>query len=184
MLAAVAAMLFFAPGFDGGMGRAQDAAKLPNVIVLGKAAPNGAVAFSHGLHSNGAYKNPSGGPITCVTCHHTAQPLIEATKRPGFKTVWPADRSTTLTAELYLKDPKGAGIAACRDCHVKSGKTPKLMATVPSIQYESSTYAIQLTNQPAFHRQCTECHTEMKAASPNFKGPTAAQCTSCHKQAD
>lgn len=168
--------------FDGGVALAQQTNKLPEVVTLGQKAAMGKIAFSHGLHSNGTYKGSAGKSIECVQCHHTAQPASDVAKRPGFKTAWPKDRTTTLTAELFLKDPTAAGVAACRDCHARSGTKPNLLPSMPQIKYESSENWIDLSNQPAFHRGCTECHMELKAANPGFKGPGPAQCTVCHKR--
>ena len=184
VLAGVVALAMMGPSFDGGVSLAQDVKKMPETVVLAKEAAMGKVAFSHKSHSDGSYKTAAGGPIACIQCHHTAQPFSDLTKRSGFVTTWPKDRTTTLTAELFAKDPTTAGVAACRDCHVRAGITPKLLPAVPKIKYESSTNWIDLTNQPAFHRACTGCHMEIKAVNSNSKAPTPAQCTTCHKRAD
>jgi hypothetical protein len=156
---------------------------IPDVIVLGKDAKLGQITFNHVKHNGGTYSIDGTGPIGCVECHHVAQPASEAAKHPPLKTAWPADRTTTLTADLFKKDPSAAGVAACRDCHAQAGGTPKLLPAIPQIKHESSTAMINLVNQQAFHRNCTSCHAEIKKTNPAAKGPTAMQCTMCHKKA-
>jgi len=180
-VAGVIAVLALGWKIDGGLGLAQQTKTIPEVITLANSSPLGTVTFNHAKHNNGTYK-VGDQPIACVTCHHTAQPVSEVVKHDGFKTAWPADRTTTLTMDLFTKDPAAAGVAACRDCHARSKETPKLLPTIPQIKYATSANAIDLPNQTAFHRACTSCHAEQKKLNPDFKGPTAAQCTSCHKK--
>jgi cytochrome c553 len=156
--------------------------KIPDVIVLGKDVKLGAVTFNHVNHNGGTYSIDGKGPIACVECHHTAQPAAEIAKHPPLKTAWPADRTTTLTAELFSKDPAAAGVAACRSCHTKAGETPKLLPAIPEIKHESSTAMISLNNQQAFHRNCAGCHTEVKKDRKDLKAPTTTQCMMCHKR--
>jgi len=165
------------------VGHAQTATTIPDVIVLGKDAKLGQVTFNHVSHNGGKYSIDGSGPIACLECHHTAQPASELQKHPPLKTAWPADRTTTLTADLFSKGAAAAGVAACRSCHARVGETPKLMPAIPEIKHESSTAIIQLTNQQAFHRNCAGCHTEAKKATPALKAPTTTQCTTCHKKA-
>jgi len=162
---------------------AQTADKIPEVIVLGKDVKLGQITFNHVSHNGGKYSINGTGPIACTECHHTAQPAAEAKKHPPLKTSWPADRTTTLTAELFAKDPAAAGVAACRSCHARTGEVPKLLPAIPEVKHESSTAVISLTNQQAFHRSCAGCHTEVKKTQPAMKGPTTMQCTMCHKKA-
>ena len=105
---------------------AQDEKKRPEIITLGTEAKLGTIKFSHIDHIT---KNRSieGVKIMCIECHHAAQPAAEAAKHPPLKTVWPVDRTTTLTAALFDKDPNGAGVAACRDCHARAEMKPKLL---------------------------------------------------------
>lgn len=160
-----------------------DAQTMPEVIMLGKDAKLGTVTFNHLKHNSGEYNIVKGQAIACVACHHTAQPAAEAIKTPPLKTVWPADRTTTLNKELFEKDAAAAGVAKCADCHAREGATPKLIAAIPQIKHESSTALITLNNQQAFHRACTGCHAEVKKANLATKAPTAMQCTVCHKKA-
>src|SRR5438128_12299283 len=83
---------------------AQNGKKPPETIVLSKEARLGQVAFNHLKHITENRSADGTKPIACVDCHHTAQPVGEALKRPPHKTVWPADRTTTLTMELLEKD--------------------------------------------------------------------------------
>ena len=165
-----------------GSAQTQDVPKMPEVIVLGKDAKLGSVTFNHTKHNGGTYSIDESGRIACIECHHVAQPASEVAKHPPLKTSWPADRTTTLTAELFAKDPAGSSVATCRNCHAQVGGTPKLIAAIPEIKHESSTAIITLTNQQAFHRNCTGCHTEIKKTRPASKGPTALQCVMCHKR--
>ena len=167
-----------------GVAEAQTAAnqtKIPEVIILGKDAKLGQITFNHVNHNGGKYSIDGTGPIACIECHHTAQPA--STLHAPLKTSWPTDRTTTLTAELFNKDPAAAGVAACRDCHARAEATPKLIPQIPSIKHESSTAIITLTNQQAFHRNCGGCHTEVLKNNPASKAPKATGCTTCHKRA-
>jgi len=168
-----------------GTGRVQmqEAPKMPEVIILGKDAKLGQVTFNHVKHNGGTYNITPGTSIACISCHHTAQPAAEAAKHPPLKTTWPADRTTTLTAELFQTDPKGAGVAACRDCHAREGQKPKLIDKIPEIKHEASAALITMTNMQAFHRTCVGCHTEVRKTTPAAKGPIQTQCLLCHKKA-
>jgi len=177
------AVVFVGSELAGEKTAAQVAVKMPEVIVLAKDNKLGTVTFNHVSHNGGKYSIDGTGPIACIECHHTAQPAAEVVKHPPLKTSWPADRTTTLTSELFTKDPAAAGVAACRDCHARAGQIPKLLPALPEIKHESSTAMITLTNQQAFHRNCAGCHTEAKKEKPAMKGPTTMQCTMCHKKA-
>ena len=154
--------------------------KMPEVIILGKDAKLGQVTFNHANHNGGKYSIDGTGPIACIECHHVAQPA--SALHPPLKTTWPADRTTTLTADLFTKDPAGAAVASCRDCHARAGTTPKLVPEIPSIKHEASTAIINLTNQQAFHRNCDGCHMEVLKNNPAAKVPRATNCTTCHKR--
>lgn len=156
---------------------------IPDVIILGKDAKLGTVTFNHTDH-NSKNRNVDGtAPIACIECHHTAQPVSALAKHPPLKTSWPADRTTTLTAELYAKDPVAAGVAACRSCHARTGETPKLLPKIPEVKLETSTTMLTVNNMQAFHRTCIACHTEVVKLRPTVKAPTTNQCTTCHKKA-
>src|SRR4030095_2047579 len=145
------AVMFIGSELAGEKTAAQVAVKMPEVIVLAKDNKLGPVTFNHISHNGGKYSIDGTGPIACIECHHTAQPGSEVAKHPPLKTSLPADRTTTLTSELFTKDPAAAGVAACRDCHARAGQTPKLLPAIPEIKHESSTTMISLTNQQAFH---------------------------------
>jgi len=156
--------------------------KIPEVVILGKDAKLGQVAFNHVKHNGGTYTITPGTPIACVSCHHTARPAAEVAKFPPLKTSWPADRTTILTAELFAKDPKGAGVAACRDCHARTDMKPKLLDKIPEIKHEGSAAIMTMTNMQAFHRTCAGCHGEVRKTTPLSKGPIQTQCMMCHKK--
>jgi cytochrome c553 len=159
---------------------AQGEKKPQETYVLGSEAKLGAVKFSHADHIT---KNRSieGARIACVECHHTAQPAADAAKHPPLKTVWPADRTTTLTLELIEKDQNAVG-AVCRDCHARADTKPKLLPEIPQIKLEVGTELITLNNQQAFHRNCAGCHDEIVKTSTTLTPPTSKKCTACHKR--
>ena len=156
--------------------------QMPEVIILGQDAKLGKVTFNHVKHNGGAYNIDKSSPIACISCHHAAQPQSEIDKHPPLKTSWPAGRTTTLTAELFAKEGKGAGVVGCRECHSKAGTKPALIDAIPEIKHEGSPALISMNNQQAFHRACINCHTEVKKSFPASKGPTQMQCTMCHKK--
>ena len=159
------------------------AAKKPqSTYKLSAEAKLGAVTFSHINHTTKNYTLDSRGPMECIECHHTAQPAAEVEKHPPLKTAWPADRTTTLTAELLEKNPEGAGVAVCRDCHSRAGETPKLLPAIPEMKFEVGTAMISLTNQQAFHRNCAGCHDEVAKNRTDVTPPTTKKCTTCHKR--
>lgn len=157
-----------------------DGRTAPDVLKLATEAKLGGVEFSHTNHSTKNYNIAGTAPITCIECHHTAQPAAEVAKHPPLKTAWPADRTTTLTAE-ELKDPKSSPVFACRGCHARPDTKPKTLPAIPEIKDEGSTAMISMTNQQAFHRNCTGCH-EQVAKERSVKAPKRVQCTICHKK--
>ena len=161
---------------------AQDGRKPQDAYVLGAEAKLGAVKFSHLDHIT---KNRSieGVKIACIECHHTAQPASEAAKHPPLKTAWPADRTTTLTADLFEKDPTAPVVDGCRDCHARVDTKPKLLSEIPQIKLEVGTELVTLNNQQAFHRNCAGCHDEIVKTSKDLAPPTSRKCTACHKKA-
>jgi cytochrome c553 len=160
---------------------AQDAKKPQDTYVLAQEAKLGAVTFSHLNHTTKNRNSEGTGPSACIECHHTAQPAAEAAKHPPLKTVWPADRTTTLTAETLAKDPNAAG-AVCRDCHARADTKPKLLPEIPQIKLEVGTELVNLTNQQAFHRNCGGCHDQVAKARTDVNPPTSKKCTACHKK--
>jgi cytochrome c553 len=160
-----------------------DEPKMPEVVILGKDAKLGQVTFNHVKHNGGAYNITPGSPIACISCHHTAQPAAEIVKHPPLKTAWPTDRATSLTAELFAKDPRAAGVAACRECHARTGEKPKLLPAIPEIKHEGSPALITMNNMQALHRTCSGCHSEVRKSIPASKAPIQTQCMLCHKKA-
>jgi cytochrome c553 len=176
-------LYFFADsGSFHGLAQEKQVTTIPETIVLGKDAKLGSVTFNHGNHISKNYTVDGTGQIKCIECHHVAQPSSEAAKHPPLKTSWPADRTTTLTAELFTKDPAAAGVVGCRSCHARTGEVPKLIPKIPEVKLETSTTALTVNNMQAFHRTCAACHNEVVKARPTAKAPTANQCTACHKK--
>jgi cytochrome c553 len=163
-------------GFQGEVRKPQDVYKLSAEAKLG------AVTFSHINHTTKNYTVDSTGPMACIECHHTAQPAAEAAKHPPLKTAWPADRTTTLTADLFAKEPGSAGVAVCRDCHARTGEKPKLIPEIPEVKLEGGTALVTLNNQQAFHRNCASCHDEVSKTRTDVAPPTSKKCTACHKK--
>jgi hypothetical protein len=155
--------------------------KIPDVIILARDTKQGAVTFNHAKHNSGEYTVD--GKIACIECHHTAQPKSELAKHSPLNTEWPLGRTTTLTAELYAKDAKLAGVAACRDCHAKVGEKPKLLPEIPVLKDPGSTTMTRLTNQMAFHDTCDVCHFKININRPGSKAPNSVECWTCHKKA-
>ena len=141
----------------------------------------GTVTFSHLTHTTKNYNVEGTGLITCVECHHTAQPASELAKHPPLKTAWPTDRTTTLTAES-LKDAKTPDVNACRSCHARAGSKPTLLPENPQMKSEASTATITLTNQQAFHRNCAGCHDQVVKTRKDASPPTSTKCMNCHKR--
>ena len=160
----------------------QNGKKPPEIVTLGTEAKLGSIKFSHLDHIT---KNRSieSAKIACIECHHTAQPASEAAKHPPLKTVWPADRTTTLTADLFEKDPTAPEVNSCRDCHARADTQPKLLPEIPQIKLEVGTELVTLTNQQAFHRNCAGCHDEIVKTNKDLNPPTSRKCTACHKRA-
>lgn len=161
---------------------AQDTKKPQETYTLATDAKLGPVTFSHINHITKNRNLEGTGPSACIECHHTAQPAAEAAKHPPLHTVWPADRTTTLTAEILAKDPNAAG-AVCRDCHARAETKPKLLPEIPQIKFSVGTELITLTNQQAFHRNCAGCHDEIVKTRTDVTPPTSKKCTACHKRA-
>jgi cytochrome c553 len=162
---------------------AQDGKKPPETIILGKDAKLGQVTFNHLDHTTKNRSADGTKQLACVECHHTAQPVSEALKHPPHKTVWPADRTTTLTLELLEKEPTAVG-AVCRDCHARTETKPKLLPETPQVKFEGSDEPTIMTNQQAFHRSCAGCHDAVVKARPDLTPapPTSKKCVACHKK--
>lgn len=158
--------------------------KMPETIVLAKEAKLGQVTFNHMKHATEKRSPDGSSQLACVDCHHTAQPAAEAMKHPPHKTAWPADRTTTLTADLLEKDAATV-VNACTDCHARTDAKPKLLPEIPSVKFEGSAEPTVMTNQQAFHHNCGTCHDEVVKARPNLDPapPTSKKCTVCHKKA-
>ena len=159
---------------------AQDGRKPQDVYVLAKEAKLGAVKFSHLDHTT---KNRAvdGTQIACIQCHHTAQPAAEVAKHPPHKTAWPADRTSTLTADLLEKDSSAPSVDLCTDCHARAGTKPKVVPEIPQIKLEGAGETVVLSNQQAFHRGCGSCHDEI-AKVRQTTAPTSKKCIGCHKK--
>ena len=162
----------------------QDARKPPETMILAKESKLGQVAFNHAAHFTKNRTVDGTKPIACVECHHTAQPAAEAVKDPPHKMAWPADRTTTLTAELLEKDPNAPAVNICTDCHARADTKPKLLREIPQLKFEGSAEPTVLNNQQALHRNCGGCHDEVVKARPNLDPPppTSKKCMVCHKK--
>lgn len=161
---------------------AQETKKPQDTYTLATDAKLGQVTFSHINHTTKNRNLEGTGPSLCIECHHTAQPATEAAKHPPLQTAWPADRTTTLTAEVLAKDPNAVG-AVCRDCHARVEVKPKLLPENPQIKFSVGTELVTLTNQQAFHRNCAGCHDEIVKTRTDVAPPTSKKCTVCHKRA-
>jgi len=162
--------------------RTSSQGKVPETIVLAREAKLGQVTFNHLKHATENRSADMKAQNACVDCHHTAQPAAEALKHPPHKTVYPADRTTTLSVELLAGDPKAVG-AICTDCHARNGEKPKLLPDFPTVKFEGSAEPTVMTNQQAFHHKCGECHDAVAKLKPDTIAPTSKKCTACHKKA-
>lgn len=156
--------------------------KPQDVYVLAQESKMGKVTFRHVDHVTKNRNLDATGPVACVECHHTAQPASELLKLPPLKTAFPADRTTTLTAELLAKDPDTLGGVTCHKCHSRAGMKPEAWPEIPQIKHEVSTAIITLTNQQAFHRNCAGCHDEVVKHRKDVSPPTSMKCGGCHKK--
>lgn len=161
---------------------AQEGRKPKDEIILGPYAKLGGVKFSHVDHITKNRSVDGTKPIDCVECHHTAQPVSEAVKHPPHKTVWPADRTTTLTAALLESDPNAPAVNGCTECHARAGTKPKLLPEFPKITVEGVAEPVTLDNQQAFHRNCSGCHDQVAKTGRTSTGPTSKKCVACHKK--
>ena len=162
---------------------AQEGRKPKDEIVLAPNAKLGPVKFNHLDHVTKNRSVDGTKQIACVECHHTAQPASEAVKHPPHKTAWPADRTTTLTADLLEKDPSAPPVNVCTDCHARAETKPKLLPELPKITVEGVAEPVVLTNQQAFHRNCGGCHDEVAKTGRASTAPTSKKCVACHKKA-
>ena len=154
--------------------------KAQDVYMLGAEAKLGGVSFSHVNHVTKNRNLEGTAPMACVECHHTAQPASEVAKHPPLKTAWPRDRTTTLTAELFEKDPQAPEMVVCRDCHSRTDTKPRLLPELPQIKLEEGTALITLNNQQAYHRNCAGCHDEIVKNRKDVNPPTTKKCMACH----
>ena len=161
---------------------AQEGRKPKDEYVLGPYAKLGGVKFSHIDHITKNRSVDGTRPIACVECHHTAQPASEVVKHPLHKTGFPADRTTTLTADLLEKDPSAPPVTLCGDCHARAGMKPKLVSEIPKITIEGRAEPVVLDNQQALHRNCNGCHDEVAKTGRASTGPTSKICVACHKK--
>ena|SRR5688500_13940853 len=161
---------------------AQEGRKPKDEVILGPYAKLGGVKFSHVEHVTKNRSVDGTKTIACVECHHTAQPVSEVVKHPPHKTAWPADRTTTLTADLLEKDPSAPPVNACTECHARAGTKPKLLPEIPKIKIEGVPEPVTLDNQQAFHRNCSSCHDEVAKTGRASTGPTSKKCVACHKK--
>lgn len=182
LLMAVCGMIVFIGSNTESNVSAQEGRKPKDEYILGPYAKLGGVKFSHTDHITKNRSIDGTKPIACVECHHTAQPASEVVKHPLHKTAWPADRTTTLTAELLEKDPTAPPVNACTECHARAGTKPKLLPEFPKIKVEGVAEPITLDNQQAFHRNCNSCHDEVAKTGRATTGPTSKKCVACHKK--
>jgi cytochrome c553 len=162
---------------------AAHARKPQDVYMLGVEAKLGSVSFSHVNHVTKNRNLAGTAPMACVECHHTAQPASDVAKHPPLKTAWPADRTTTLTLDLFEKEPTAPEMVVCQDCHSRADTKPKLLPELPQIKLEEGTALITLNNQQAFHRNCGGCHDEIVKNRKDMNPPTSKKCVACHKKA-
>ena len=161
---------------------AQEGRKPKDEYILAPYAKLGGVKFSHLDHITKNRSVDGTKLIACVECHHTAQPASEVVKHPPHKTAWPADRTTTLTADLLEKDSSAPPVNVCTECHARAETKPTLLPELPKITIEGVAEPVILNNQQAFHRKCGGCHDEVAKTGRASTGPTSKKCVACHKK--
>lgn len=153
---------------------------MPTTLTLATQSKLGPVTFDHNEHVTKNNNLAGTGPIACTVCHHTAQPAADI--KPPHVTAWPADRTTTLSADLVAKNPAAVGDINCDDCHARAGETPKGWPAIPTIKSASGDQTVNVTNQVAFHRNCGGCHEQVLKMRPDAKCPSPQKCSQCHSK--
>src|SRR5205085_934860 len=146
----------------------------PDEVTLSKDAKDPkakAVLLTHKAHSTKNYSEDGKSVIACTVCHHTDQPKSALTG--VLKT---SERDAVLTSAL-LKDAAAADVKTCRECHAQEGQKPAAWPDIPKVEYPDEGEVI-LTNQEAYHRNCTTCHETVKKRDAATKAPTS--CAGCH----
>ncbi|MBK9768032.1 MAG: hypothetical protein IPP63_13970 [Chloracidobacterium sp.] len=99
---------------------------------------------------------------------------------PPHKTVWPAGRTTTLTAELFAEDPNKAGVAACRDCHARAGTKPKLLDKMPVFEDIGTGNGHQIDEPTRVSSGVRYLSFSDRLSPGDTKAPKSTNCTTCH----
>ena len=149
---------------------------LPEVVILAKDSKLGKVTFNHANHATKNFNVDGTAPIGCTTCHHVEQVAGE-----NVGTVYPADRTVTLTAES-LKDPETPKVTTCRSCHIPKNAEPSILTEIPKIKNPKTDKPMSMTNRNTFHLKCAGCHDKVSKARPSVKAPKTMKCMSCHKR--
>jgi cytochrome c553 len=183
LLSIVCGILVLSASSSASNASAQEGRKPKDEYILAPNSKLGTVKFNHLDHITKNRSVDGTKPIDCVVCHHTAQPAAEVAKHPPHKTAWPADRTTTLTADLLEKDASAPPVNLCTECHVRAGTKTALLPENPKITVEGATEPVTLDNQQAFHRNCGGCHDAVAKTGRASAGPTSKKCVACHKKA-
>ena len=182
LLLVVCGLAVLSGSIDAPKASAQEGRKPKDEYALAPNSKLGGVKFSHVNHITKNRSVDGTKLIACVECHHTAQPASELAKHPMHKTAWPADRTTTLTADLLEKDPSAPAVNVCTDCHASAGTKPKLLPEIPKMTVAGTAEPVTLNSQQAFHRNCGGCHDEVAKTGRASTGPTSKKCVACHKK--
>ena len=133
-------------------------------------------AFDHSKHSTDVMYSLDGKTVTtCVTCHHTEQPSATA-DNPYLKKF--ARKATLTTSPLESsKEP----VVSCRACHFQATTEATDEYPPQGVEYPKSTGKRAtdiLTNDVAYHINCTSCHAVAVKREPKLKAPQT--CSECH----
>ena len=132
--------------------------------------------FDHAKHTTDVRYSLDGKTATaCVECHHTEQPSAPA----GQEYLKKFDRKEVLTAK-QLEDSKQA-VKSCRACHFQAASEETDEFPPKSVTYPKKSGrppSGKLTNDVAYHTNCTACHEAAKKRDPNLKAPQT--CGDCH----
>jgi Class III cytochrome C family len=151
------------------------------------------VAFSHEAHATLKYGVDGTKVIGCAECHHTDQPASALTGL--LKTSY----RDAMFAAASLAMPSAKPVLSCPACHAREGKKPDVCdpatggakytfcPNVPTVKYPDQDDETVLTNDEAYHHNCTTCHVAAVAAHkkpgapPFIKGAPPVSCNACHK---
>lgn len=146
---------------------------------------NKAVAFNHETHSLKNYSVDEKPVIGCAECHHTDAPpgtlKGEFTTDDGRKVTFKASERTAALTTKLLEDAGAAPVKTCRECHARDGEKPTGWPKMPEVPNpDGDPDPFPVTNDVAYHDNCTTCHKAAKKLNAAVKAPIS--CAECHNK--